>query len=56
MVIIKNAKVQPIIGVESNASTGKTEYVLTLLIEAKGINPKYFKSFKGKHNIKINKV
>jgi len=56
MIIIKNAYVQPIIGIESNAYDGKSVHVLTLLVEAKDINPKDFENFRGKLNIKIDTI
>lgn len=50
---IKDANIQTLIGVETNASNGETYYVLTMMITAKKINPDDYKDMKGKKDIAI---
>jgi len=46
----------PIIGIEANSFEGKTINVLDLHIEANDISPDDFKDFRGKFNLKIEKL
>jgi hypothetical protein len=51
--IIKDATVQPIIGIEVTAINGAVSHVLTLVIQAKNINPDDFIGMRGTYDIKI---
>ncbi len=53
---IKQADVQPIIGIESNAATGETVHVLNLHIQAKGIDPKDFENMTGRYDVIFKKA
>ena len=52
--IIKNADVQTIIGVEANAIDRSVYHILTLTISAKDISPEDFENLKGKLNLSID--
>ncbi len=54
--IIKQASVQAIIGIETNAMTGETVYVLDLHIQARGINPDDFRHYNGKYDVLFEKA
>lgn len=54
--IIKQAVVQSIIGIEANAMTGETVYVLDLHIQTKGINPDDFRHYNGKYDVLFEKA
>lgn len=56
IMIIKQATVTPIIGVEVNAMDGLPVHVLDLHIQAKGIDPKDFKYHTGKYDVVFKKV
>jgi len=53
---IKQANVQPIIGVEMNAMGEETVHVLDLHIQAKGINPSDFKNMTGRYDVIFDKA
>lgn len=51
--IIKNASIQKIIGVESNTITGETYHHITIIIKANKINPKEYEELPTKGNVEL---
>ena len=51
--IIRNATIHTIIGVEADASTGETYHHITITIYAKKINPKDFEGLSSKGDVEI---
>lgn len=54
--IIKQANVNPIIGIEASAMDGTTVHVLDLHITAKGISPEDFRNMRGTYDVIFRKV